>query len=832
MWTETLSPIRNTDAADERARQLDPRGLNGLRAALMSFDPPASAGQARMELHFFTAHHIDAVLDLIAGDVHPWDIFDITGGHRLRAGPGAGQVKVLSAARLAGQNAIELVIDPVGDYSTYRLEVMADPAMIDPFFAEIEFKFRPGCFTNECSPEWSPGAARTPAPVIDYMAKDYDSFRHVLINAMQERVPGWQVTSEADFDQVLIDLFAAAADELSDFQDRVMSEAYLGSARGRVSLARHARLMGYHMHQGQQASTWARLTVAGDAAPFTLDEELIAWTGGENAEGAPQAFASRETTRRAAQRTTFHPGFNRFELHTWSGAHPALPAGATGADITPGPAITAADLADAIRDGALSRILIAEELNPRTGRRAGFDRRARQMLRLLPEAEVIDDPLEGVEVVRIRWDTADALRRDYAFTTQCPEGPVANISSFAGNLVELHHGLPITAVFYEPGSALPVDGPTEFHRHFTRQSLYGETRAVIAELPHEAMPLAYLAFTPGGQVAPQSSLRLWVDEPGGAANRWDEVISLVTSDDSAENGDHFMVETDERGQSRLRFGNGVNGRLLPTGARIRAQYQLGGGEPGNVGADAITGFAPLGGALASAIEAITNPFDVTNGIAPEPAAEVIRNAPEAFRTAQARAVTLADYIARAEAVPGVQRAVASYAWTGSWRTVRLVIDPEGMTELDPDLVAAVARHINAVRLIGEDIEIRPPKYVPLTITVRLCLRAHAWPEDVRAEIEQIFSDGWTAWGSRGVFHPDAWTFGQSLHRSVISGALSAVAGVDHVIEVDMQRYDAASPGGGASEVLEMGFDEVLLVQNDPDHMERGAIRFEIMGGRR
>ena len=33
--------------------------------------------------------------------------------------------------------------------------------------------------------------------------------------AMAERVPGWQSTSEADHDQVLIDLFAAAADELS-----------------------------------------------------------------------------------------------------------------------------------------------------------------------------------------------------------------------------------------------------------------------------------------------------------------------------------------------------------------------------------------------------------------------------------------------------------------------------------------------------------------------------------------------------------------------------------------------------------------------------------------
>ena len=36
---------------------------------------------------------------------------------------------------------------------------------------------------------------------------------------MMDRIPGWEPTSEADLDQVLIDLFSAAGDELSDYQD-------------------------------------------------------------------------------------------------------------------------------------------------------------------------------------------------------------------------------------------------------------------------------------------------------------------------------------------------------------------------------------------------------------------------------------------------------------------------------------------------------------------------------------------------------------------------------------------------------------------------------------
>jgi hypothetical protein len=453
------------------------------------------------------------------------------------------------------------------------------------------------------------------------------------------------------------------------------------------------------------------------------------------------------------------------------------------------------------------------------------------VLELEPVAEVIRDPLVGRDVVRVHWQEGDALRRDYSFTTSCPDGPVENVSVFFGNVVRLHHGLPVVAHFHPPGSELPVDGPTEVHRHYAEQVRYGETSAVVADLPYELSPLAYLPITPGGRVPPHSTLHVEVEEPGGATDAWDEVISLVHSDDSAENGDHFVVETDEHRESRLRFGDGENGRLLPPGSLVHAAYQVGGGRAGNIGADSIAGFAPLSGGLAAAITAVTNPLDVTDGLDPEPVDEILRNAPEAFRAHQLRAITPADYVARATEVPGVQRAVASYAWTGSWRTVRLVLDPAGTTVLDPDLAAAVAHHIEAVRLIGEDVEIRPPRFVPLTIRVALCVQPHVWPEDVRAELEQAFSDGWTPAGEPAFFNPDRWTFGQPLHSSQITGRLHETTGVEHVVTVEMRRFDASTPGGTSSGVVEMAFDEIVLVRNDPDHMERGSIGFDISGGR-
>ena len=836
MWTDTVAPIRDAIAAADRARDLDAAGLNGLQAVLVSLDPPVAPGTARLDLHFLNDRHVADILAEVAGGTPAAEVFVLQGGHRLRAGPGTGEVQVTGVAAGDTAESLALTVAPVGDYSTYRLELVFDPARIDPFFAALDFKFRPGCFNHACAPAWEAARPRVAAPPIDTMAKDYDSFRHVLMAAMADRVPGWQPSSEADLDQVLIGLFAAAADELSDYQDRVMAEAWLGTARKRVSVARHARLMDYHLHQGQQSTAWVWVEIAAGTPAFTLDADLIAWAGGPEAETGTVPFASREAALAPADRVELAPGYNAFDLHDWSGAWPALARGATGADIVAAPApgapaglITAADLAAAINDGRLSRLVIEERLNPLTGRPPGRDPRKRQLLTLLPEARVIHDPVAARDLVRIAWAAADALRADYSFVTQCPGGPVRGISGFRGNLVLMHQGLPVTAQFHEPGTPLPPETPGTYHRHFRRRQLYGQTRAVTCDLPPGR--LAYRATPPGGIVPPRSTLSVTVQEPGGAADPWDERPSLVFSDGSAEEGDHFAVETDERLRSRIRLGNGVNGRLVPQGATIAAAWQIGGGAAGNVGADAIRGFVPLPGALAGALVALSNPFDVTDGRDPEPVAQALRAVPEAYRARQLRAVTLADYIARAEEVPGVARAVASYAWTGSWRTVRIVLDPVGSTVPDPALLDAVAAHLEAVRLIGEDLELRPPRLAPLAIEVAVCLSPDAWVDDLRDVIEQELSDGYTPDGRRGLFHPDNWTFGQSLHESLITGRLQALPGVEHVLSVTMRRWDAPTGGAPAAPVLEAAFDEIFLVQNDPDHLERGSLTLILKGGR-
>lgn len=819
-----MTKILDPEALDERARNLAARNRNGFSRAFVTLDAASPPAFAWLDVEFQNDTHLAGPPALA--------LFGVSGGTRIKGGSGAGQVKVISVAAGADSRSLRLKVAPVGDYSTYTLSIRS--ADFDTVFSDLDFKFRPGCFNLNCRPDWQRSPPPAAEPVIDYLAKDYDSFRHVLMAAMAERVPGWQPTSEADLDQVLIDLIAADADELSDFQDRAANEAWIATARKRVSLARHARLMDYHIHQGNQASTWLAVKVASD---LTLPKDFGVWTGEDWKKPGAVLFAGVRAQKCYAL-------LNELQLYTWDDTVSALEAGSSEADLT---TIAPMDktAADALRNALLSadveRLAIQEVANPETGTANGRDIRARQIVRLLPlgnvppRAESVEDTVTGHWMVRVRWRAEDRLQRRYCFLTHCPGIPpvTGGVSRFYGNLAEVSHGRPHATVFRPTGSVLAAPDFSQFAG--SDETWWEPTPwGALCRLPQA--PLAWRDTPPGGETPPRSTLEVVV---GGIATPWAEQSDLIESEGD---DDHFIVETDEEGVSLLRFGNGVNGRALPHLAAATCRYRVGQGVAGNVGADTLTGFDPV---APSGVDAVWNPLDVVNGREPEPRQEILRRVPEAYRQRQLRAVTLDDYARRAEELPEVAHAKARYAWTGSWRTVRVAIDPRGTTVLDPLTRKKIERHLDAVRLIGEDLEIRPASYVALDIHLDVCAHPQYWPEDLRAALEMEFSDGYTPDGRLGFFHPDLWTFGQTLHASQIVGRALAVQGVERMLAVRMRRW---APGtGGALTTIVVGpagalppvaekvavtAFEIIQVANDPSRLETGRIVFDIAGGRR
>jgi hypothetical protein len=96
--------------------------------------------------------------------------------------------------------------------------------------------------------------------VIDYMARDYESFKQEMIDLIPSKLPNWTDRSEADFGIVLIEIFAYMADILSYYQDRIANESFLATAQERRSVLQHLRLIGYELAPAAPASAELTLT--------------------------------------------------------------------------------------------------------------------------------------------------------------------------------------------------------------------------------------------------------------------------------------------------------------------------------------------------------------------------------------------------------------------------------------------------------------------------------------------------------------------------------------------------------------------------------------------
>ncbi|MBA4718669.1 MAG: hypothetical protein HRO68_06110 [Nitrosopumilus sp.] len=677
----------------QRGELLSNENINGVKFILVSLFPASNPTEAHLEIHFFNEMGLRYILN--APD--PKEFFTITGGTKIFAGEN-GQIKITNITGNPSGNFLAVIIKQLGhplvflgDYSTYVLEIKHNTMDKHPCFSKMGFKFRPGCFNIDCSPAWSTLPKPDEQPTIDYLAKDFDLFRHILISEMMRKVPGWNLTSRASLDGVLLDLFCAAVDELSDYQDRVMNEAYLGLARKRVSISRHARLMDYHIHQGNQASTWLAINTEVEMV-LTRDFEV-----GSDSEKNENSVLFRSNLEKFTLPSNdiefpqFSPILNGMKPYTWGNTITLLPKGSTYADLSPD--FDANKVRDWINDGTIKHLLIQEESQSDIGHKIGTNPK-RQLLRLRNDsdykAKVEIDPYTKETFLRVWWIDEDKLKFDFYFDIKTKEGEekedeLNHITHFYGNLLQVYHGNLGETIFLER----PDNNPIQSQFYYERMEL--PRLGTICKLPHS--PLAYKYTPSGGEVPPLSTLEVNV-VTSFDSEYWTEVPNLIHS---RSLDPHFIVETDEQQQSIIRFGNGINGKELPQNATVVCTYKIGNGISGNLGSDSLTNFSNT-----PQFNFCWNPFDVVDGREPEPVEEIIRRVPEAFRQNQNRAITISDYIKLVSEIENVSKVWANYRWTGSWRTVQVIIDPVNSTTISDELYDEIIAKLESVRLIGED----------------------------------------------------------------------------------------------------------------------------------
>ena len=229
--------------------------------------------------------------------------------------------------------------------------------------------------------------------------------------------------------------------------------------------------------------------------------------------------------------------------------------------------------------------------------------------------------------------------------------------------------------------------------------------------------------------------------------------------------------------------------------------------------------------------AVWNPCPAQGGTEAETIEEVKQYAPNAFRT-QERAVTAADYEEFAKRCSSnVQKAATTFRWTGSWKTVFLSVDRLEGLDVDAGFEKDLRNCLEQYRMAGFDLEVDAPIYVSLEIEMNICVNPKFFASDVKQALLEVFSSRILPDGRRGVFHPDSFTFGQTVYLSPLYAAAQAIRGIDSVQITKFQRQGNNTDKALLSGKLLLGRREIARLNNDRNFPEQGVFNLCMNGGR-
>lgn len=751
--------------------------------------------------------------------------------------PERAHLAAVRAAAVEPASWLLVVVENYGDASLYRLALRTgsgQPPGFDPLLSEVDFSFKADCPSPfDCVRESPCPTDSVTEPDLDHLARDFQSFRRLMLDRLALLMPGETEGEPATLRTTLVETLAYEADRLAYFQDAVGTEAYLTTARTRPSLRRHGRLLGYRVHEGCNARGFVQVRLQEGAlvggSPLRPGCRLLTLLsfGGPvlSAEQMPLAMAEEpESFEVRLSPETFTSGHNEIDPYTWGDGDCCLPVGSTAVWLRDEGTLTLAP-------GDF--VAVVQTADPQSRSRADADQDLRHVVRLTEVGDPVADPLfAGVTARRVAWAAADAL--PFPLVVSVGEQLVASV---LGNLVLVDHGHAVT----DP----------------LRLESWGNQGGVRATLARSDLSWAHWPDD-GAQLAGLGAVDLLDHDPRraeawltvtGEGERWSPKHDLLASGASVR---ELVVETESDRRVRLRFGDDVNGRR-PTLASLEASqlssanldvdtfhavYRVGNGERGNIGAGAIAHLVAdpglLDAGLIAVIDGVTNVLPTSGGREPETLDEVRRDAPRAFRV-QERAVTVADWVEMAERHPRVQRARAVLRWTGSWHTVHLTVDPLAGADA-ADLYEELAVDLDRYRLAGYDLHVVPPLHVPLDIALTVCVEVGSYRDQVGLALREEFSTGRTTDGRLGFFHPDRFSFGDSVWLSQVVARCMAVAGVRYVdvrSTANPHRFRRRGHPQG-TEVddgrIPIADSEIARCDNDPNAPELGTTVFYLEGG--
>ncbi|MEM1177007.1 MAG: hypothetical protein AAGM22_01585 [Acidobacteriota bacterium] len=752
-----------------------------------------------------------------AFEIHPVDAAE---AKRMEAFDGVVFALVVNDAEAARRLAI--------DTTAYAVELV-DVERLDPFFSRAALHFATPEDAVRDHTVVDRRQATPPPEDVDYLAKDYESFRTLMLDHMARAVPGWKERNPSDLGVTIVETLAYAADYVSYYQDAVGTEAYLQTARRRVSIRRHGVLLDYPLGEGCTPRAWVHVRLGeADAGP----EDQIAWLpqGAQfMADGDTPAvipYPSLDYDRRirggadvfeTLYGTVLRPSMNRLEIYAWRVADYSLEPGATRATLR-------GDYLDRLAKGDV--LCFEQAVGQDAARPHEVDLAKRHVVRLCAAPTAAQDPLDPtLELTEIEWFAEDAL--PFLLPVRRHQMRDRVLAVVRGNLVLADLG----RTTFEALPAVPAARPYRpqldqlglrhrlvYHQPFVLASAVDEpASAAIERLEEEIVPALALAQLSGSSWIQHGALMDPID-----GRRWSAARDLMRS---GRFDRRFVVETENDGTVTLRFGDGQFGQRPEPETHFWAFYRVAQAARGAIGAGTAAQLVAAGTVSDSGTPAMppdlevrvmgaSFPVGATGGSVAETNAHARLFAPGDVHR-QERVVTAEDFTRRARALDEVWNAHAELQWGGSWTLAIVRVQRVGGRVADASFRNRVEAAFDGRLVMGYQLAVRPPRWVPLWIELAVRLTTQAEPRWVQRRLEAALGNGVTYEGDPAFFHPGAFTFGDDV---ALDDLVAAATDVDGILDVEVTVFRRLASTSGhelARGVIPIGPGEIAELT--PEH---------------
>jgi hypothetical protein len=375
-----------------------------------------------------------------------------------------------------------------------------------------------------------------------------------------------------------------------------------------------------------------------------------------------------------------------------------------------------------------------------------------------------------------------------------PTGQVCTLTQQAGSIWKLGFGdningaeptaTQVITVVYQPpvttqsysGSVAIVQGIT-----ITGEGLGQSSGGVDQDFPLFQNPVI------------DGTVTVSVDEGSGPV----EWLFYQHLSDALSSDPAYTLDTDANGATHVIFGDGVNGRIPVVQAEIFANYRMGGGVIGNVGANSITQQVTS----IPNVSSVTNVSPTAGGAEAETLDHIRRQAPKSLKAID-RAVSPGDFAALALKVPGVAKASDSAA---VYTSVTLYVHPTGgflPTSGSPNLQSMVAALIPYITnpptgngyldtriMPGVTLTVLPPQFqgVPGYVQTNITATVGVIPTMAASVVQQAVISALSS-----LLSFENVDFGSRVALSSVYSAINKVAGVDYAQVQYLWRSDQSA----------------------------------------